>query len=64
MTMAMTGLVNACERAADHTRVVARDGKTLGAVLHQSVFDAVMHHVDDVPGAERAGMNIASSREV
>src|SRR6267154_738259 len=33
--------------------------ESLGIGLHQAIFDAVVNHLDEVPGADRAGMNIA-----
>src|SRR5579863_1747359 len=38
---------------------VLQDIETFGIGLHQAVFDAVMNHLDEVPGADRAGMEIA-----
>src|SRR5260370_34357272 len=38
---------------------VLQDVKSFGIGLHQAVFDAVMDHLDEMPGADRAGMDIA-----
>src|SRR5438128_2216407 len=38
---------------------VLEDIKTLGIGLHQAVLDAVMDHLDEMPGAAGAGMDIA-----
>ena len=40
--------------------LVAQDVEALGVGLHQSVLDAVMHHLDEVPGAGRSGVNVAA----
>ena len=40
--------------------LVAQDVEALGIGLHHSVFDAVMHHLDEMPGAGRPGMNVAA----
>src|SRR4029453_3695597 len=40
--------------------LVAQDIEALGVGLHQSILDAVMHHLDEVAGAGRPGMNIAT----
>src|ERR1019366_6635008 len=40
--------------------LVAKDIEALGISLHQSVLDAVMHHLDEVAGAGRTGMNVAA----
>ena len=36
-----------------------QDVEAFGIGLHQAVFDAVMDHLDEMPGAGRAGMDIA-----
>src|SRR5207244_12593742 len=38
---------------------VLEDVKPFGIGLHQAVFDAVMDHLDKMPGADGAGVNIA-----
>src|SRR5258708_20552137 len=38
---------------------ILQNVKTFGIGLHQAVFDAVMNHLDEVSGADRAGVNIA-----
>src|SRR5438105_11064302 len=38
---------------------VLQDIKTLGIGLHQAIFDAVVNHLDEVAGADRAGVNVA-----
>src|SRR6202165_5442571 len=38
---------------------ILQDVKTFGIGLHQAIFDAVMNHLDEVPGADRAGVNVA-----
>ena len=40
--------------------LVAQDVEAFGIGLHHAVFDAVMHHLDEVPGAGRAGMDVAA----
>ena len=37
---------------------VLQNVKTFGIGLHQAVFDAVMNHFDEMPGADRAGVDI------
>jgi len=38
---------------------MVEDVEALGIGLHQPVLDVVMHHLDEMPGAARAGMDIA-----
>ena len=38
---------------------VLEDVEAFGIGLHQAVFDAVVDHLDEMPGADRAGMDIA-----
>ena len=38
---------------------ILQDVETLGIGLHQAVFDAVMDHLDEMPGADRAGVDVA-----
>src|SRR5260370_4277636 len=38
---------------------ILQDVKTFGIGLHQAIFDAVMNHLDEVPGADRAGVDVA-----
>ena len=38
-------------------RIAAIDDDVAG--LHQAVFDAVVDHFDEMPGADRAGVNVA-----
>src|ERR1700730_18221968 len=40
--------------------LVTQNVEALGVGLHQSVLDAVMHHLDEMPGAARAGVNVAA----
>ena len=40
--------------------LVTQDVEALGVGLHQSVLDAVVHHLDEVPGAGRTGMDVAA----
>ena len=37
-----------------------QDVEALGVGLHQSVLDAVMHHLDEVPGTGRAGVDVTA----
>ena len=39
---------------------VAQNVEALGVGLHHAVFDAVVHHLDEMAGAARAGMDIAA----
>ena len=39
---------------------VAQDVEALGIGLHQSVLDPVMHHLDEMPGACRTGVDVAT----
>ena len=39
--------------------LVAQDVEAFRVGLHQSVFDAVMHHLDEMPGAGWPGVNVA-----
>ena len=36
-----------------------QDVETFGIGLHQAVFDAVVHHLDEMAGADRTGVQIA-----
>ena len=38
---------------------VLQDVETLGIGLHQAVFDAVVNHLDEMPGADGTGVNVA-----
>jgi hypothetical protein len=38
---------------------VLQDVEALGIGLHQAVFDAVMDHLDEMAGADRAGVDVA-----
>src|SRR5439155_18427312 len=38
---------------------VAQDVEALGIGLHQPVFDAVMHHLDEMPGPGRTTIDVA-----
>src|ERR1044072_1490894 len=38
---------------------VLQNVKTLGVSLHQAVFDAVMHHLDEMARSDRAGVDVA-----
>ena len=38
---------------------VLQDVETFGIGLHQAIFDAVVDHLDEMPGADRAGVEIA-----
>ena len=38
---------------------VAQDVEALGIGLHQAVFDAVVHHLDEMAGAAGAGVQVA-----
>ena len=38
---------------------VTQDVEPLGVRLHQSVLDAVVDHLDEVPGARRAAVEVA-----
>src|ERR1019366_9539775 len=38
---------------------IAEDVKALGISLHQSVFDAVVHHLDEMSGTRWPAMNVA-----
>src|SRR6202035_2760868 len=38
---------------------ILQDIETFGIGLHQAVFDAVVNHLDEVSGADRAGVDIA-----
>src|SRR6187402_1197360 len=38
---------------------VLEDVEAFGIGLHQAVFDAVVDHLDEMPGADRAGMDVA-----
>ena len=38
---------------------VLQDVEAFGIGLHQAVFDAVVDHLDEVAGADRAGMDVA-----
>src|SRR5271154_7006096 len=38
---------------------VLQDVETLGIGLHQAVFDAVVNHFYEMPGADRAGVDVA-----
>ena len=40
--------------------LVTQDVEAFGVGLHQSVLDAVMHHLDEMPCAGRAGVDIAA----
>ena len=40
--------------------LVAQDVEAFGIGLHQAVLDAVMHHLDEVPGAGRTGVDVAA----
>src|SRR6185437_5167617 len=40
--------------------LVAKNAEALRIGLHQPVLDAVVHHLDEMPGAGRAGMDIAA----
>src|SRR6202035_3908169 len=40
--------------------LVTQDVEALGVGLHQSILDAVMNHLDEVPGAGRASVNVAA----
>ena len=40
--------------------LVTQDVEAFGVGLHQSVLDAVVHHLDEVPGAGRTGVNVAA----
>src|SRR5581483_6986638 len=38
---------------------ILQDVETFGIGLHQAIFDAVVDHLDEVSGADRAGMDVA-----
>ena len=40
--------------------LVAQDVEALRVGLHQPVFDAIMHHLDEMPGAGWPSVNIAA----
>src|SRR6185437_13270892 len=40
--------------------LVAQDVEAFRVGLHQSVFDAVVHHLDEMPGARWPGVNVAA----
>ena len=40
--------------------LVAQDIEALGVGLHQSVLDPVMHHLDEMAGACRTGVDVAT----
>src|SRR6185437_10920636 len=40
--------------------LVAKNAEALRIGLHQPVLDAVVHHLDEMPGTGRAGMDIAA----
>src|SRR5579863_6944151 len=38
---------------------VLQDVETFGIGLHQAIFDAVVNHLDEMPGADRTGVDVA-----
>ncbi len=63
-TSAMSGRLRSKRSSSgSSSRVLAlQNVEAFGIGLHQPVFDAVVHHLDEVPGAARPGMDIAASR--
>ena len=61
-TSAISGMfsVKRSSSARSFEVLVAQDVEALGIGLHHSVLDAVMHHLDEVPGAGRTGVNVAA----
>src|ERR1700745_3829801 len=38
---------------------ILQDVEAFGIGLHQAIFDAIMDHLDEMPGADRSGMDVA-----